>query len=76
MDARLTLHMADYFLNNVFPSKRAMAMKVGISYRALLRLYNGKYTYQDVKNVMIGIGLYCLQEQIAPQDLFHGFCTT
>ena len=75
MDAKLTLHMAEYFLKNVFPSKRVMAISMGISYRALLRLYSGKCSEKDVKSIMIGIAQYCLQERIAPQELFCGFCT-
>ena len=67
--------MANYFLNNAFPSKRAMALEVGIPYRALLRLYTGKYTDNDVKTVMIGIGRYCLSKQIEPYNLFRGFST-
>lgn len=74
MNARLTLHLAEYLIDNLFSSKRAMAIATGISYRTLLRLCNGKYSQRDVENVMIGIANYCLQERIAPQALFHGFC--
>ena len=45
--------MAEYFLKNVFPSKRVMAISMGISYRALLRLYSGKCSEKDVKSIMI-----------------------
>lgn len=76
MDVRLALHMTEYFLCNTFSSKRAMAAGTGISYRALLRLYSGKYSGRDVENVMIGIARYCLQERISPKELFHGFCPT
>ena len=70
---RLTLHLADQLLNGEALSKKALALELNISYRALLRLHNGKQSENDVVIIMSGIALYCLRERIPPDTLFHGF---
>ena len=54
-------------------SKKELAIELNIPYRALLRLYNGKQSENDVVTIMSGIALYCLRERIPPDTLFHGF---
>lgn len=73
MEEKLTLHAAAYLLSNHFVSKKSMAIHLGISYRALLRLCNGHSSQHDTQNIMIGIARYCMQEHIPPEQLFREF---
>ena len=73
MASRLTLYLAEQLLNGEALSKKELAIELNISYRALLRLYNGKQSENDVVTIMSGIALYCLRERIPPDTLFHGF---
>ena len=55
MESRLTVHMLDYLLEHRFASKKALASRLDISYRALLRLYQGQSSRYDIQNIMYGI---------------------
>ena len=73
MESRLTVHMLDYLLEHRFASKKALASRLDISYRALLRIYQGQSSRYDIHNIMYGIATYCLYEAIPPIELFRGF---
>lgn len=73
MASRLTLHLAEQLLNGEALSKKELAIELNIPYRALLRLYNGKQSENDVITIMSGIAMYCLRKRIPPHTLFHGF---
>ena len=73
MESRLTVHMLDYLLEHRFASKKALASRLDISYRALLRIYQGQSSRYDIQNIMYGIATYCLYESIPPIKLFRGF---
>jgi len=73
MASRLTLHLAEQLLNGEALSKKELAIELNIPYRALLRLYNGKQSENDVVTIMSGIAIYCLRERIPPDNLFHEF---
>lgn len=73
VQSRLTLHVVDHLLNERFNSKKDLAEQLNISYRAVLRLYNGACTERDVQIIMNGIARYCMTERISPVHLFHGF---
>ena len=74
MAGRLTAYAAEYLLTHYFSSKKEMAEKLNISYRALLRLCRHEHSERDAQAIMIGIAQFCMKEQIAPEQIFHGFC--
>lgn len=51
MESRLTVHMLDYLLEHRFASKKALASRLDISYRALLRIYQGQSSRYDIQNI-------------------------
>lgn len=53
MESRLTVHMLDYLLEHRFASKKALASRLDISYRALLRIYQGQSSRYDIQNIFI-----------------------
>ncbi len=73
LENKLTLYLARYFLKRDFRSKRDMAAKLHIPYRALLRLFQGQSSGHDTQQVMNGIAAYCVIAQIPLNDLFREF---
>lgn len=73
LESKLTLYLARYFLERDFRSKRDMAAKLHIPYRALLRLFQGQSTGHDTQRVMNGIAIYCIVAQIPLDELFREF---
>lgn len=53
MESRLTVHMLDYLLEHRFASKKALASRLDISYRALLRIYQGQSSRYDIQNIFL-----------------------
>ncbi len=73
LESKMTLYLAQYFLERDFRSKRDMAVKLHIPYRALLRLFQGQCTAHDAQQVMNGIAAYCISTQVPLDELFREF---
>ncbi len=56
--------MANHLLRNYFINKKAMARKLEIPYRSLLRVFN-EYSYPgDIQRTMNAIATYCMEQCI------------
>lgn len=73
VSSRMIIHIINFIGGSYSNSKKELAIELNIPYRALLRLYSGKQSENDVVAIMSGIALYCLRERIPPDTLFHGF---
>ena len=73
VSSRMVIHIINFIGGSYSYTKKELALELNIPYRALLRLYNGKQSENDVVAIMSGIALYCLRERIPPDTLFHGF---
>lgn len=73
VSSRMIIHIINFIGGSYSYSKKELAIELNIPYRALLRLYNGKQSENDVVTIMSGIALYCLRERIPTDTLFHGF---
>ena len=55
MEDQIALYWAQHLLESDFRSKRAMALEMNVSYRALLRLFAGENSAKDTENILFGI---------------------
>ena len=73
IERKLMLHLIDYLLDRRFSSKRSLAARLNIPYRALLRLYHGIETQRDAEIILSKLAQYCMEENIPPRELFRDF---
>lgn len=64
MEEKVKLHLAQYLLAHDFCSKRAMAQKLELSYRTLLKVCAGKGSRRNLTTVTDRILRYCIQHRI------------
>jgi len=73
MEDQIALYWAQHLLESDFRSKRAMALEMNVSYRALLRLFAGENSAKDTENILFGMLWYCIVTRKQPQEMLHGF---
>lgn len=73
MEEKVTQHCARRLLELCFSCKKDMADALNVSYRALLRLFNGNNFPGDTQRIMNAIAQYCMEKHIPPEELFEGF---
>ncbi len=61
---QITLHMANHLLRNYFTNKKAMARKLEIPYRSLLRVFNEQSYPGDVQRTMNAIATYYMEQRM------------
>ena len=73
VSSRMIIHIINFIGGSYSYSKKELAIELNISFRALLRLYSGKQSENDVVIIMSGIALYCLRKRIPADTLFNDF---
>ena len=73
MENRIVLHLAQFLFEHCFGSKHEMSNALGLSYRAVLRLFKGISFPKDTENILSAILWYCVKSNIPPQEMLRGF---
>ena len=70
MERHLIERLTGTLIDGTFQSKREMAEKVGIPYRAFLAANSGRSSSQSTEKIIGAILRYCIREHIPLDDVF------
>lgn len=73
MENRIVLYLAQFLIEHCFYSKHEISNALGLSYRAVLRLFKGISSQKDTESILSAILWYCVKSNIPPQEMLRGF---